>query len=441
MKINPSVILSTLLTYLVFFTTALFNLPPYSNMIEKPVTAARALISKKIISETAYPGVYWGVPRSEEDKGVITYNPDKTFEGYTFFSSSLNQSAYLINMAGDIVHEWSLSYKNIWPEPKHVASIVPENKRIISRAHLYANGDILAIYTGIGSAPLGYGLAKVDKDSKLIWALNKAVHHDAEVDEDGKIYTMSHELRMESFPGLDLDKAKPPLYEDFLLVISPEGDLIKKISFLDMFKNSPTQSSVLRHLRRISDGGDTPAGDMLHPNSLEIVSKHIAGKAPMLTEGHLLVSFRNTSMLAMIDPQKEIITWSMYLPARYQHDPRFLDDGSVVLFDNKGHTGQEGESRILRINLEDSSILWNYKGTEAEPLYSAFHSSVDPLPNGNVLITESLAGRLLEVTPFYEIVWDYRSPWQFKDNDITKVPALYRARRFTKDQLTFIEPK
>ncbi len=37
-------------------------------------------------------------------------------------------------------------------------------------------------------------------------------------------------------------------------------------------------------------------------------------------------------------------------------------------------------------------------------------SAQERLPNGNTLITESDGGRLLEVTPAGEIVWEYLNP-------------------------------
>ena len=36
-------------------------------------------------------------------------------------------------------------------------------------AYLYPNGDLLAIYEAAGDTPWGYGLYKMDKDSRLIW--------------------------------------------------------------------------------------------------------------------------------------------------------------------------------------------------------------------------------------------------------------------------------
>ena len=46
----------------------------------------------------------------------------------------------------------------------------------------------------------------------------------------------------------------------------------------------------------------------------------------------------------------------------------------------------------------------------ADVLYSEYCSSADRLPNGNTLITETIGGRCIEVTPEGEIVWEFLNP-------------------------------
>ena len=46
------------------------------------------------------------------------------------------------------------------------------------------------------------------------------------------------------------------------------------------------------------------------------------------------------------------------------------------------------------------------------------------MPNGNTLITEGSEGRLLEVTPDYEIVWEYINPYLHEQQ------YVYRAYRY-----------
>jgi hypothetical protein len=60
-------------------------------------------------------------------------------------------------------------------------------------------------------------------------------------------------------------------------------------------------------------------------------------------------------------------------------------------------------------------------------IYSSFISSAQRLPNGNTLITEGACGRILEVTPEYDIVWEYISPYFDKRRGANFVYRAYRA--------------
>ena len=45
--------------------------------------------------------------------------------------------------------------------------------------------------------------------------------------------------------------------------------------------------------------------------------------------------------------------------------------------------------------------------------FSPFISIAQRLPNGNTMIDEGATGRVFEVTPRGEIVWEYRSPYSY----------------------------
>jgi hypothetical protein len=59
-------------------------------------------------------------------------------------------------------------------------------------------------------------------------------------------------------------------------------------------------------------------------------------------------------------------------------------------------------------------------------IYSAFVSSAQRLPNGNTLITEGNGGRIIEVTPKQEIVWEYISPYVHRTMKFTLIYRAYR---------------
>jgi hypothetical protein len=54
----------------------------------------------------------------------------------------------------------------------------------------------------------------------------------------------------------------------------------------------------------------------------------------------------------------------------------------------------------------DSNGDGEYRGNERF-FYSFFISGAQRLPNGNILMTEGATGRVFEVTPQREVVWEY----------------------------------
>ena len=82
-----------------------------------------------------------------------------------------------------------------------------------------------------------------------------------------------------------------------------------------------------------------------------------------------------------------------------QHDPDFLPNGHLMVFDNRG-TGDRpafGGSRILEIDPATRAVVWSYDGGD-EPFYTKERGSQQALPNGDVLVTAALEGRVFEVT-------------------------------------------
>ena len=55
--------------------------------------------------------------------------------------------------------------------------------------------------------------------------------------------------------------------------------------------------------------------------------------------------------------------------------------------------------------------VWAYTAPDRYTMYSAFISGAHRLPNGHTLITQGMQGRIIEVTPEKEIVWEYRNPY------------------------------
>jgi len=81
------------------------------------------------------------------------------------------------------------------------------------------------------------------------------------------------------------------------------------------------------------------------------------------------------------------------------------------------------------------AIVWEYKGDEKNKFFSLASGSCQRLPNGNTLITESDRGRVFEVTPQGQIVWEYVNIYRAgKDKD--KIAAILEMIRLPLKSLS-----
>ena len=116
-------------------------------------------------------------------------------------------------------------------------------------------------------------------------------------------------------------------------------------------------------------------------------------------------------------------------------------EGNILVFNNG-----LPYSIVMEFNPVTLKIVWQYSGIEigyseshslAHSFFSSSISSVQRLPNGNTMITEGDGGRLFEVTPQHEIVWEYIFPvydwpglgWGQKVQPPKMTNAVYRAYR------------
>ena len=98
--------------------------------------------------------------------------------------------------------------------------------------------------------------------------------------------------------------------------------------------------------------------------------------------------------------------------ASLQHQPTALDNGHILLLDNKGGRPQSGRSRVIEFNPVTGERIWAYTGTPTNRFFTNTCGSCQRLPNGNTLITESDNGRALEVTRQKEVAWEFLNPFR-----------------------------
>jgi hypothetical protein len=145
-----------------------------------------------------------------------------------------------------------------------------------------------------------------------------------------------------------------------------------------------------------------PREDYLHLNDVEPFP--LTMKEGFFNKKDVLVSLRNVNTVFVFDRETErikYITTGMFV---WQHDPDFIDGDTFSVYDNNKVVGT---SRIILVSGKENSMEVYYEGSEKEPFFSEFMGKNQWLPNGNLLVTESLEGRAFEINTKKEIVWEY----------------------------------
>ena len=325
-------------------------------------------------------------------KNVTIYDPDRAFPGLNLVVSGHGPHALLMDMKGNVLHQWSYDFEKVWPGPLEFNEWVV-HKTLWRRAHLFNNGDLLAIFEGIG-------MIKLDKDSNLLWAYKGRTHHDIFVDDKGYIYTLARQDRKEH------NIINGPIWEDFIVILDPNGKEVRKTSLLDCFFNSSYAPIAMGRVK-LAENPHQNFIDFLHTNTIEVFDGRFADRSPMFKKGNVLISAPTIHTIAVVDLEQEKVVWAMTGLWRYQHQPTLLENGNMLLFDNQGNGGK---SQVIEFNPLTQEIAWAYKGSATNEFFSRILGSSDRLPNGNTLITESQTGRAFEVTRSNEIVWEWVNP-------------------------------
>jgi hypothetical protein len=179
-------------------------------------------------------------------------------------------------------------------------------------------------------------------------------------------------------------------------------------------------------------------GDHTHANTIDVISQEFAEKHSYCSPVDVMISLRNPSLLAIVNVERKEVVWASRGTWFRQHDSDPLANGNIMLFDNRGHQGKRGESRILEWDSESGAVVWSFSGQVKDRIKSMQRGCQQQLPNGNVLITESNNGRLLEVTRDKEVVWEYCNPVRSGPKK-EYVAVIFSAERYDTSELSFLK--
>ena len=362
-------------------------------------------------------GYVQGSVKATGTGGVSAYDPQKSFEGLNLYISGHAPSAILMDMEGNPLHTWHYPFQKAWND--YPGNKNDDHRFFWRRVHLYENGDLLAIFEGLG-------MIKLDRNSNLLWTSGFMQHHDLDVHENGDIYVLT---RMGALiPRINKRK---PVIEDSITVMGPDGWLKRSFSLIEALERFPDFALYWNRAKQ-------KKGDIFHTNSLEILDGSVAHKKPEFAKGNLLVSMRSLNAIFVVDPNTEQVVWAYSADFEEPHDPQVLPNGNLLLFDNLGGSPKRGRSRMLEYRLPSMDLAWTYEGTPWDRFFTKGCGMAQRLPNQNTLITETDTGRAFEVTPEGEIVWQFLNPHR-TGPDNTYVASLFALDRIAPEDVPWLK--
>ena len=352
----------------------------------------------------------------KEGLGVTINKVDPGQGGLILLSGFFGQGNQLrlIRRDGSIVSRWPVKFSEIFPETQHL-SRPPETDWNIDLHGALALPD--------GSVVFNFeygGLVKLNRFGGVVWTVKRQTHHSVEPAAGGGFWVCCrkfHPPEVESpFPPFPT-----PFYEDIILRVSPDGEILKEVSVPKLFYQNGLEALLTARgesIRRDMVWGGEPT----HLNSIKELSPETAPCFPMFEAGDLLLSLRQHNMLAVFSPESGKMKWWKIGPWIRQHDPEFGPGGWIYVFNNNVYRtafglnkkqedrcdpGFQGTSNILRYNPATGDHEIVYGRTEAEKLLSALRGKIEMVGGRGLLITEFEGGRVFEIDETGEIVWEY----------------------------------
>lgn len=306
----------------------------------------------------------------------------------------------VIDRKGVVQHEWILDVAKLFQGMRY-EDVGP---RYVHGTHLFDNGDLLCNVEYLG-------LLRLDPRGQVVWRLDRRTHHSISRTERGDFWVCGARWiepgeAAQRFPGLEA-----PLWDELAMLVSERGDVLRAVSVLQAIFDSPHRALLwsTQYAPR-----PLPRLDLMHLNDVEELPSALAASYPLFAAGDLLVSMRFLNLVAVLSGDGRQVKWAAAGQFLEQHDPDFLGDGRISVYDNRTDWTIDGSrcggSRLVAITPHTGALEPLYPRPTAgagQGFYSLHGGKAQALAGGGWLITEPSAGRVFEVSASGATVWEW----------------------------------
>ncbi|MCX7011555.1 MAG: aryl-sulfate sulfotransferase [Candidatus Sumerlaeota bacterium] len=334
--------------------------------------------------------------RPEKGDGLRMMNREKVAPGYVLYSPDHSKKFLLLNLDGEIVHEWPAF-------TSHFGYLLPNG-------HLLLDTEF--------SPDRDCGVLELDWNGKEVWFHEAQVHHDFQRLDNGNTMIVCQR---------EVDKPEicaRTLLSTYLIEVDPAGKTVWEW-------HSEEHIEELKRLTGQKFPVDNP--DWTHSNTVCVLPETPAARDRRFKPGNVMVSHRNLDTAIVIERETGEIVWA-WGPGTMdkQHATIMLPNGHMICFDNG--SGRKW-SAVWEVEPISGRIVWSYKGDPPTSFFAAALSNAQRLPNGNTFICSGSQpdfGRLFEVTPQGEIVWDFQNPYaEYAEGQ----KIVYRAYKYPPEMI------
>jgi hypothetical protein len=367
--------------------------------------------------------------------------------GYTLYAPIELQAAYLVDLDGEVVHEWPTT-----TQPGLGEQLLPNG-------HLLRAGDLKAGGTYADGQGAGGRVEELDWDGNLVWRFDYAndevmQHHDVTSLPNGNVLLVAWERVSKSEAIANgRDPSSVPegeLWPDTIVEYSPaQRRIVWKWRVWDHLVQNRDPSK-----RNYGDPADHPEkidlNFLIDPENGQADWNHVNAVFYDAKRDEVMISSRSFSEIWIVDHSTTTteaagpagdLQFRFGNPQTYgrgtprdqqlfvQHDPVRISDGApgagrILVFSN-GTARVRPYSTIEEIepvvDARGDYVLGAdgrfaatmrrvYPERARDRFFAAIISSAQRLPNGNTFICYGNYGRMIEVTPAGETVWEYENP-------------------------------
>lgn len=252
----------------------------------------------------------------------------------------------------------------------------------------------------------GKSLRRFDVCGREQWTRTGGYHHAVTYDP-GTDTVWALRAGPAEEPGVPIDEN----FRDYIVELdAADGRTLRQFHLHDIMAANP-DIDVLG-IRQVDDADrDVPkwSHDPHHMNDVDPLPAALADRFPGFEPHDLLLSFRSLNLVMAVDPDTAAVRWYRFGMARRQHDPDWLPDGRILVFDNNMN---RGASRIVAIDPTTYAVDELVDGA-AYDFETGIRGKHQRLPDGTVAITSAMQGRVFEVAPDGSVAFElvnFRDP-------------------------------